>query len=102
MPESAVKNLPSYETDKDFTVSWGGSDKGSGIYSYTVLVSENDSAYYPWIMDTHDTSAVFSGTFGSTYKFYTVATDSACNVEAVPGIYDAMTRLSGTGIETFG
>ncbi len=100
-PESAVNTLPAKETDQDFTVSWQGSDAGSGIYAYTVFVSENDSAYYPWV-STHDTSAVFSGKPGATYKFYTVATDSAGNVEPAPGIYDAITQVSGTGIETFG
>jgi uncharacterized repeat protein (TIGR01451 family) len=101
-PESAVNALPDKEVNKDFTVSWSGSDDGSGIYAYTVFVSENDSTYYPWITDTHDTSAVFSGQPGVTYKFYSVATDSAGNVEAAPGIYDAITWVSGTGIETFG
>ncbi len=101
-PESAVEALPEYEVDKDFTVKWKGSDAGSGIFSYTVFVSENDSAYYPWITDTHDTSAVFSGDAGVTYKFYTVASDSAGNKEATPGIYDAKTRVSGTGIDKFG
>jgi hypothetical protein len=101
-PESAVNTLPGYEVDKDFTVSWKGSDTGSGIYSYSVYVAENDSAYYPWITDTHDTSAVFSGTAGSTYKFYSIATDSAGNKEVSPVGYDAMTRVSGTGIDKFG
>ncbi len=100
-PESVVNALPAKETDKDFTVSWQGSDAGSGVYSYTVFVSENDSAYYPWI-STHDTLAVFSGKPGATYKFYTVATDSAGNVEKAPDIYDAITQVSGTGIERFG
>ena len=101
-PESAVNTLPDKEVNKDFTVRWGGSDDVSGIYAYTVFVSENDSAYYPWITETHDTSAVFSGQPGATYKFYSVATDNAGNVEATPGIYDAFTQVSGTGIETFG
>jgi hypothetical protein len=101
-PKSTVNTLPNKEINNDFTVSWSGSDDGSGIYAYTVFVSENDSAYYPWITDTHDTSAVFSGQPGITYKFYSIATDSAGNRETAPGIYDAITQVSGTGIETFG
>ncbi len=101
-PESTVKPLPEISVDKNFQVHWKGIDERAGIFSYNVYVSENDSAYYPWLIETHDTSAVFSGTFGSTYKFYTVATDSAGNKEAAPTIYDAMTRLSGTGVDTFG
>lgn len=101
-PESAVKPLPDKTVDKDFTASWNGTDEGCGIYSYTIYVSENDSAYYPWILDTHDTSAVFSGEPGVIYKFYTIAIDSAGNKEAAPVSYDAMTRVSGTSIDNFG
>ncbi len=101
-PESAVKPLPEVSMTKDFTVKWDGTDKGDGIFSYTVYVSENDSAYYPWILDTHDTTAVFSGEGGITYKFYSVATDSAGNKEEAPALYDAVTRVSGTGITQFG
>ncbi len=101
-PESAVNALPDKTVETSFKVSWKGSDEGSGIYAYTIYVSENDSAYYAWLMDTHDTSAVFSGQPGVTYKFYSVAVDSAGNKEPVPSIYDAKITVSGTGIETFG
>ncbi|UBM61583.1 T9SS type A sorting domain-containing protein [Candidatus Sulfidibacterium hydrothermale] len=101
-PESAVNALPDKTVETSFKVSWKGSDEGSGIYAYTVFVSENDSAYYPWLVDTHDTSAVFSGQPGVTYKFYSIAVDSAGNKEPVPSIYDAKITVSGTGIETFG
>ncbi len=101
-PESTVEPLPEVSLTKDFTVKWNGTDKGDGIFSYTVYVSENDSSYYPWVLDTHDTSAVFSGEGGVTYKFYCVATDSAGNKEAAPAHYDAVTRVSGTGISRFG
>lgn len=102
-PESAVDQLPATTTSKDFTVNWGGNDSGSGVFSYTIYVSEQDSSYYPWILDTYDTSAVFSGEEGVTYKFYSVSVDSAGNKELAPDSYDAMTRVSGTtSIETFG
>ena len=102
IPESAVNPLPAKTVDKNFTVSWKGHDKSSGIFSYTIFVAENDSAYYPWLLDTHDTTAIFSGQPGSTYQFYSVATDSAGNQEAAPTLYDAITQVSGTGIDTFG
>ncbi len=101
-PESAVEELPSKTLTTDFTVKWKGTDSGSGIFSYTVFVSEDDSTYYPWILSTYDTSAVFSGKGGVTYKFYSISVDSAGNKEPVPASYDAMTTVSGTGIETFG
>jgi hypothetical protein len=101
-PESAVEALPVKTLTNDFTVKWKGTDSGSGIFSYTVFVSEDDSTYYPWILNTYDTSAVFSGKGGVTYKFYSISVDSAGNKESVPTSYDAMTTVSGTGIETFG
>ena len=72
------------------------------MFSYTVYVAENDSTYYPWLLDTHDTSSVFSGQPGNIYKFYSIAIDSAGNKEVAPAIYDAITQVSGTGIDKFG
>jgi hypothetical protein len=92
-PESAVNGLPSVIETTDFEVSWTGSDEGSDIFAYTIYVSENDSAYYPWIIDTKETSAIFTGKPGYTYKFYSIAVDSAGNTEEVPATYDAMTTI---------
>jgi hypothetical protein len=102
LPESAVNALPAVSLDKNFTVSWGGTDQSSGIYSYSVYVAENDSSYYLWLPDTRDTTAVFSGEAGVTYKFYSIAIDSAGNRETAPASYDAITQVSGTGIDNFG
>ncbi len=101
-PESNVKSLASVTMSKDFQVHWSGKDNASGIFSYTVYVAENDDNYYVWLPETHDTVATFSGVGGNTYKFYSVATDSAGNLELEPAVYDAITRVSGTGIDTFG
>jgi len=101
LPESAVNSLPAVSLDKNFTVTWGGRDAG-GIYAYTIYVAENDSTYYPWLPETTDTSAVFNGEAGYTYKFYSVAIDSAGNKETAPITYDAITRVSGTGVDNFG
>ena len=102
LPESAVNALPAVTLDKNFTVSWSGNDPVSGIYAYAVYVAEGDSAYYAWLPETKDSSAVFSGEAGKTYKFYSIAIDSAGNREKVPVMYDAITQVSGTGIDNFG
>ena len=102
LPESTVNSLPALSLNKNFSVSWGGTDQSSGVYSYSVYVAENDSAYYLWLPDTKDTTAVFSGEAGVTYKFYSTATDSAGNRETAPASYDAITQVSGTGIDNFG
>ena len=102
LPESRVNNLPALSVDKNFTVNWDGSDKSSGIYAYAIYVAEGDSAYYAWLPETKATSAVFSGEAGKTYKFYSIAIDSAGNREKAPVTYDAITQVSGTGIDNFG
>ncbi len=102
MPESAVDALPAVSLNKDFTVNWSGHDENSGVYAYTIFVAEDDSAYYPWLPLTTQTTAVFSGEAGHTYKFYSIAIDSAGNQEPAPATYDAITQVSGTGIDNFG
>jgi uncharacterized repeat protein (TIGR01451 family) len=102
LPESQVNSLPAVSLDKNFTVSWGGSDEASGIYAYAIYVAEGDSAYYAWLPETSETSAVFSGDAGKTYKFYSIAIDSAGNCEKAPAMYDAITQVSGTGVDNFG
>ena len=93
-PESAVNPLPSLLETTDINISWDGTDQGSDIYAYTIYVSENDSTYYPWIVDIHENSAVFTGTPGKTYKFYSIAVDSAGNIETAPTNYDAKTTIA--------
>ena len=44
-------------------------------------------------MNTSDTVAWFHGTIGSEYRFYSLATDSAGNVESIPAHYDAVTEM---------
>jgi PKD repeat protein len=98
-PESRVAALEA--TTKDFfTVSWSGSDQGSGIKGYSVYVLENDTLLYPWKTYTKETSAVFVGEVGSTYKFYSVAVDNVSLLENDPGTYDAFTTVT-VDIEEF-
>jgi hypothetical protein len=92
-PESRV--LPLESTTKDyFTVSWIGSDKGSGIGAYSVYVLENDTLLWPWKLRTAETSAVFPGKLGSNYKFYSIAIDNVSLMEKNTGEYDAFTTVT--------
>jgi hypothetical protein len=83
---SSVAPLPTMTSDGEFHVSWSGSDAGSGSGSsgYTVYVSKDGGAYTPFLVDTPLTSATYAGEVGHSYKFYTVATDYAGNVQAPP------------------
>ena len=76
-----------------FLVSWAGSDAslGSGVGSYTVYVSDNGSAYTPWLQHTTLTAAPFAGQDGHSYRFYTVATSNDGFVQAPPAAAQAGT-----------
>jgi RHS repeat-associated protein len=96
-PTSSVSALPATESSPSFTVSWSGQDNagGSGIASYSIYVSDNGSAFTPWLTNqpATTTTATFTGTYGHTYGFYSVATDNVGNVEATPTAAQATTTI---------
>jgi hypothetical protein len=69
---------PLYQTqyDSTFVVSWSGNDLGSEISKYSIFVSTNNSEYMLWKVASAPSAADFIGKNGSTYKFYSLATDS--------------------------
>ena len=93
LPISQVNTLVDQTHATEFMISWNGSDSTSGVKFYNIYVSENNGTYYPWLLFSKDTFAVFSGSKGNTYKFYSVASDFAFNEEIPPPDYDAVTRI---------
>jgi hypothetical protein len=99
-PISAVVGLPDETNQPGFDVSWSGSDPEiSGVESYKVFVKENDGEYVLWLDNYHDTVAQFSGYTETWYSFYTVAKDSAGNVEETPIFADDSTYVFFTYYE---
>lgn len=94
-PTSSVAPLTAARTTTSFTIAWSGSDDagGSGVARYDVLVSDNSGAFTPFVTGTTDTSVQFTGQFGHTYAFYSLATDNVGHVEAAPATPDAVTTL---------
>ncbi|HUA61526.1 MAG TPA: hypothetical protein VML19_22385, partial [Verrucomicrobiae bacterium] len=92
-PVSSVSALPATESSPNFTVSWGGSDVGSGIATYTIFVSDNGGPYIPWLTAVTITSATYNGQLGNTYAFYSIATDGAGNVQAPKTSPDTTTTI---------
>jgi hypothetical protein len=93
-PTSSVTALPANDPATTFPVSWSGSDGGgSGIASYTIYASVNGGAFSPWLADTAQTTADYTGTIGNSYAFYSVATDNVGNVEAQHVSADTQTTL---------
>ncbi|MDI6603346.1 MAG: DUF11 domain-containing protein, partial [Patescibacteria group bacterium] len=94
-PTSSVNPLAEYQWSPNFKVSWSGKDDegGSGIKDYTIYVADNGGPYTPWLANTTETSATFTGTPGHTYSFYSVARDNVGNTESLPDTFDAQTNV---------
>lgn len=99
-PESAVTSADVDDAcDTSITVNWSGTDEGSIITEYSVFVSVNGGPFTLWQEDTTATSAVYEGTTGNSYAFYSVARDVVDNTEAVPGAADVTRALTVCGNE---
>ena len=100
-PTSSVSPLPATESQTNFNVSWSDQDllpdgnQGAGIASYNVYVSDDGGPFTLWQSDTTANSATFSGQFGDTYSFYSVATDNVGNVQPTPAAAQTTTYLVG-------
>ena len=94
-PTSTVGPLPPTETSNSFSVNWSGQDDpgGSGLASYDIYDSDDGGPFTPFLLDTTETSAAFTGQFGHTYSFYSVARDNVGNVEATPSAAEAETTI---------
>jgi RHS repeat-associated protein len=94
-PTSSVQPLPATITSTSFTVSWSGQDDagGSGIASFDIFVSDNGGPFTPFLTATSQTSAVFTGQFGHSYAFYSVATDNVGHRQATPSAAQATTQV---------
>jgi PKD repeat protein len=102
-PESAVGQLPATTNQNQFEVSWSGQDNESGIQFFHIYVSENGGGDSLWLAKTHKQSEIFTGKYGSSYKFYSIAVDNAGNIEAAPTQPDAeISILVGTDDATAG
>jgi hypothetical protein len=99
IPESRMTVLPAQSGSGPIAVSWSGRDdaRGSGIRSYSIYVSKNDSAYVPWLTDVADTVSQFTGVLGNRYKFFSLVTDYSGNMEQVKTVAEANVFVTGVG-----
>jgi RHS repeat-associated protein len=93
-PTSSVNPLPAF-SPTSFNVSWSGSDNpgGSGLAYFSVFVSDDGGPFTALLSDTTQTSTTFSGQYGQTYGFYSVATDNVGNTQLVPAGAQAVTTV---------
>jgi hypothetical protein len=96
-PTSTVNPLPAVTSSSSpsFVVSWLGADDagGSGIAFFEIYVSTDNGPFMPFLLGTTQTSATFTGQFGHSYSFYSVATDNVGNRQATPSAAQAVTEL---------
>ncbi len=92
-PVSQMQALASVVNDTTFSIAWSGNDAHAGIRGYDIFVIDNDTATSILLRNTIVSTATFTGKFGHTYQFYSVATDFAGNVEDVPTTPDAVVTL---------
>ena len=94
-PTSSVASLPAVINTTSFTLSWSGTDStaGGGIVSYNVYDSTNGGAFKALLTNTTATSTTFTGVFGASYGFYSVATDKAGFTQPTPTAAQALTSL---------
>jgi len=98
-PVSSVTALPAAEPTTSnqtaaFTVSWSGTDVGSGVNNYSIYVSDNGGAFTVWQSAVTTTSASYTGTLGHSYAFYSIATDNVGNVQASKTSADTTTTVA--------
>jgi hypothetical protein len=93
-PTSTVNPLPAF-SPPSFTVSWTGQDNpgGSGVAYFDIYVSDNGAPFVPFVTDTTNTSATFTGQRGHSYGFFSAATDRVGNREATPAAAEATTTV---------
>lgn len=95
-PPASQANAPACAVGSA-TVSWGGTDAGSGLASYTVQVrQEGAGSWTDWLAGTTATGGVYTDSSGYVYQFRSIAHDLAGNVE-VKSTYDAQTWLTQYG-----
>lgn len=60
-------------------LSWSGSDEGSGLADYDLLVAMDGGAFTEWLTGTTTVSAIFPSQIGHSYQFKVVGHDHAGN-----------------------
>ncbi len=101
-PSCTMNPLPNTTTTLNFTISWSGIDPIGEIESYTIFASENDGPFNSIISLISDTSSLFQGEQGKTYRFICIATDTAGNVEVQSPAPEAVTTIPNPSFNIVG
>ena len=94
-PTSTVASLPAVINTTSFTLSWSGTDApgGGGIVSYNIYDATDGGSFAAFLTNTTSTSTTFTGAFGHSYGFFSVATDKVGITQPTPTAAQASTSL---------
>ena len=94
-PISVMAALPPVQyNDSTITLTWSGSDVGSGVQNYKLYYSVNGGQFNLLASYLMDTTITFTGNMDSTYAFFTIATDSVGNIENMKTVAEATTSFA--------
>lgn len=102
VPSSRVEPLSATSPTTDLNIDWTATDDadGSGFRLCEIRVSEAGGSYLPLLTsNTPAGSGIFSGKWGKTYRFYSIASDNAGNIELPPDAADATVTILGGDTE---
>jgi hypothetical protein len=97
-PISKMQPLTPVQSDSNFVVKWTGSDNLSGVQYYDVYVAEDSGSFSRWLTHITDTFAVYSGRPKHEYRFYTISTDNAGNIEGSKTAAEAMISVGTSAL----
>lgn len=102
IPTSVLSPLPPTTDSPEFFLNLSGGDDadGSGLKGFDVYYSEDNQPYIQFISATTENTVLFSGKWGKTYRFYSVAHDNAGNIELPPDQPDATITVLGGDTES--
>lgn len=100
LPTSSVQDVD--YADGQLTVTWDGTDDGSGVAFYDVYYAIDGSEEYRALkLRTSDTSLKLDAEPDHEYSFISVATDFLGNVEELPDTPDAIVSTTPVGNDDF-
>ena len=93
-PTSTMSMLPATSDTGRIALRWHGTDVGSGVKEFSILVSKNGGPFVVWREGASDTADTYIADTLATYAFMSIARDSAGIVEGAKGQPDAQITLT--------
>jgi hypothetical protein len=83
------------ENSVSYELQWMVEDAGSGLRETAIFMSQSDGPFELLKAGIQENSYVFNGEPGVSYRFFSIATDNAGNVEPMKTSDDAISSIEG-------